>query len=140
MFLVFVRRSNDIDHIVPIVYALRAREVDVAVLCQDPQYDIQTDFRLAFLRETLRVPVDYVYRFHTPTRVHRQLAGLLCSRHVRSSRRRRGASPGAWVGAFYRRFVFGSLHNHVAQSPVVWIRLGGGHAVRQRRTRPRFRP
>ena len=61
MYLFFVRAFNDIDHITPIAWKMNRSSYPVAVYCLNPEYDIQHDYRLNFLR-SLGISVDYIYR------------------------------------------------------------------------------
>ncbi len=60
MYLFFVRAFNDIDHITPIVWKMKQDDYPVAVYCLDPEYDIENDYRLNFLRSN-GVEVGYLY-------------------------------------------------------------------------------
>jgi hypothetical protein len=60
MYLFFIRDFNDIDHIAPIVWKMARNKYPVAVYCLSPQYDINSDYRLNFLKN-LGVDVDYIY-------------------------------------------------------------------------------
>ena len=60
MYLFFVRDFNDIDHITPIVWKMKGDNYPVAVYCINPEYDIQSDYRLNYLKE-LGVEVDFIY-------------------------------------------------------------------------------
>jgi hypothetical protein len=60
MYLFFVRAFNDIDHITPIVWKMKQDDYPVAVYCLDPEYDIENDYRLNFLRNN-GVEVEYLY-------------------------------------------------------------------------------
>jgi len=81
MILFFLRRFNDIDHIVPIVYrfAKDGHSGDIAVLALNPELDFTKDFRLKFLIDKYGVTVDSVYRFYQPTTLQRFMAKLICS-------------------------------------------------------------
>jgi len=59
MIIFFVRHFNDIDHMVPVVWKLKLDNHPVTVCCMNPDYDIETDFRLQFLR-TLDIPVAHI--------------------------------------------------------------------------------
>ncbi len=61
MHLFFIRAFNDIDHLAPVVWKMSRSHYPVAVYCLNPQYDIQNDYRLTFLKD-LGIPVDYIYR------------------------------------------------------------------------------
>jgi len=60
MHLFFVRDFNDIDHITPIVWKMKRGNYPVAVYCINPEYDIQSDYRLNFLKKS-GVKVDFIY-------------------------------------------------------------------------------
>jgi len=60
MHLFFVRDFNDIDHITPVVWKMKRGNYPVAVYCINPKYDIQSDYRLNFLKE-FGVKVDFIY-------------------------------------------------------------------------------
>lgn len=60
MYLFFVRAFNDIDHITPIVWKMKQDDYPVAVYCLDPEYDIENDYRLNFLRSS-GVEVGHLY-------------------------------------------------------------------------------
>ena len=83
MYLFFIRAFNDIDHITPIVWKMINDGYPVSVYCLNPEYDIQDDYRLSFLRAN-GVKVDYLYNAsgHRPEGLHR----LVCSVMFRSYR------------------------------------------------------
>ena len=60
MYLFFVRHFNDIDHFTPIVWKMHKDNYPVAVYCMNPEYDIQSDYRLQFLGDE-GVKVDFLY-------------------------------------------------------------------------------
>ena len=60
MYLFFVRAFNDIDHITPIVWKMSKDNYPVAVYCINPEYDIQSDYRLNFLKQR-GVTVHFIY-------------------------------------------------------------------------------
>ena len=60
MYLFFVRAFNDIDHMTPVVWKMRRDNYPVAVYCISPDYDIDNDYRLNFLKD-LGIKVDFVY-------------------------------------------------------------------------------
>ena len=88
MYLFFVRHFNDVDHIVPVVWEMAMNEYPVAVYCLNPEYDINGDYRLNFLRK-LGIDVDYVYNdvHHNLGIFHRILSFLflLCFAIKRNS-------------------------------------------------------
>jgi hypothetical protein len=62
MYLFFVRAFNDIDHMTPVVWKMSRDNYPVAVYCLSPDYDIDNDYRLNFLKE-LGVKVDFIYNY-----------------------------------------------------------------------------
>jgi hypothetical protein len=93
MYLFFVRAFNDIDHITPVVWKMSRDNYPVAVYCINPEYDIQSDYRLRFLKE-LGVEVDFIYndfdqklgRIHRGTRFL-MLASFAARRRLESTYR-----------------------------------------------------
>ena len=59
MFLFIVRHFNDIDHLAPVAWQLKMDRHPVAVYCMNPRYDIESDYRLQFLK-TLGVSVAHL--------------------------------------------------------------------------------
>ncbi len=74
MYLFFIREFNDIDHITPIVWKMASDGEAVAVYCLNPSYDLDRDYRLAFLRN-LGIKVCHVFDecIHTLALRHRAL-------------------------------------------------------------------
>ena len=60
MYLFFIREFNDIDHITPIVWKMRRDNYAVAVYCLNPEYDLQSDYRLLFLKQ-LGIKVSFIF-------------------------------------------------------------------------------
>jgi hypothetical protein len=60
MYLFFIREFNDIDHITPIVWKMKQDNYPVAVYCLNPEYDLQHDYRIQFLRKQ-DIKVDYIF-------------------------------------------------------------------------------
>jgi flagellar assembly factor FliW len=60
MYLFFIRAFNDVDHLTPIVWKMSRDNYRVAVYCINPEYDIQNDYRLNFLKNA-GVTVDSIY-------------------------------------------------------------------------------
>ena len=52
MYLFFIRGFNDIDHITPIAWKMSQTNLPVGVYCINPEYNIRSDYRLNFLKET----------------------------------------------------------------------------------------
>ena len=77
MYLFFVRDFNDIDHITPIVWKMKGDNYPVAVYCINPEYDINSDYRLNFLKDS-GVEVDSIYNVFDEQlgRLHRILYAL----------------------------------------------------------------
>lgn len=63
MYLFFIRHFNDIDHFTPIVWKMNQDRLPVSVYCMNPAYDIESDYRLKFLRAQ-GIKVEYVYNNH----------------------------------------------------------------------------
>ena len=62
MYLFFVRRYNDVDHIVPIIYRMAKDGVkDIKVFCINFQFDIKRDFRISFLTKEFNIKAEYYY-------------------------------------------------------------------------------
>jgi len=74
MYLFFVRHFNDIDHIVPVVWRMKQDQYPAAVYCMNPRYEIETDYRLQFLKK-IGVPVDHLH--HAFDQRRGRLHGLL---------------------------------------------------------------
>ena len=84
----FVRRFNDVDHIVPVVYRVAKNgQRAPLVLCLNPFLDISGDFRLRFLQKQWGVTVAYLYLFFAPTLFHKIVARVICSSYMRTSTR-----------------------------------------------------
>ena len=65
MIIFLIRRYNDIDHVVPIIYRLaKDKFVNFAVLALNPDIDIQNDFRLQFLRNEFGICIEYIYKYN----------------------------------------------------------------------------
>ena len=60
MYLFFIREFNDIDHITPIVWKMRRDNYPVAVYCLNPEYNLQSDYRLQFLKQK-GIKVIFIY-------------------------------------------------------------------------------
>jgi len=60
MYLFFIREFNDIDHITPIVWKMRRDDYPVAVYCLNPEYDLQSDYRIQFLKQQ-DIKVVYIF-------------------------------------------------------------------------------
>lgn len=75
MFLFIVRRYNDIDHIVPIVWKMACEgDGPLSILCTDPFLDIDTDFRIRFLRDKFHVKSGYLTASYPRSLRHRVLS------------------------------------------------------------------
>lgn len=60
IYLFFIRSFNDIDHITPVVWKMNRDDHPVAVYCMNPGYDINSDYRLNFLKQQ-GITVDFIY-------------------------------------------------------------------------------
>lgn len=60
MYLFFVRAFNDIDHMTPVIWKMAQDNHPVAVFCMNPEYDIENDYRLNFLKK-LGIQIDLLY-------------------------------------------------------------------------------
>ena len=60
MYLFFIREFNDIDHITPVVWKMRQDKYPVTVYCLNPEYDLQGDYRLRFLKQ-LGIKVGFIF-------------------------------------------------------------------------------
>jgi len=68
MIFFFVHRFNDIDHFTPVVYRMaKDTREKIMVLCLNPSYDIENDFRLNFLKKSDNVSIDYLYNIYKPS-------------------------------------------------------------------------
>jgi hypothetical protein len=70
MFLLFVRRFNDVDHIVPIAFKLAQAGIPVKLLAQSADMTLSGDFRVDFLAKECGVPIGYL-----PEQGHQTLTG-----------------------------------------------------------------
>jgi len=63
MIVVFCKYYNDLDQIVPVVYELaRHGRKDIEMVLLDPVYDLESDFRIDFLRREFGVEVSYYHK------------------------------------------------------------------------------
>jgi len=94
MILFFVRRYNDIDHTVPIIYRMAKDGFrDVEILCTNAGIDLDTDFRLAFLNKSFGISPRYATHFFWPTRFQDQIRAFATSGlYYRRSIKNRSAS------------------------------------------------
>ncbi|MBI4347586.1 MAG: hypothetical protein HY553_12075 [Elusimicrobia bacterium] len=96
MILAFVRRSNDVDHLTPVVWALARGGERVDVLSVNPLLDIGEDYRLRFLASLPGVRVGDAYTAHAPTAAHRWVGRFLCAHRRHGERWRRLAVERLW--------------------------------------------
>ena len=62
MYLFFVRRYNDIDHIVPIIYRMAKDGVkDIKIFCTNLRLDLKRDFRILFLEKKFNIISEYYF-------------------------------------------------------------------------------
>ena len=79
MIVFVIRRYNDIDHLVPIIYKIaKDTSKNILVICQNPHYDIGNDFRLRFIQDRYGVTIKYAFNAHAPSLAHKILAKLIC--------------------------------------------------------------
>lgn len=117
MILFFIRRFNDIDHTIPIVYRLAKDGYrDMAVLALNPDFDLADDFRLNFLKNECGVTVDHVYKYFTPSFLHRFLARFICNSGDKSSsvikklnKAFRAVLKDRYTSFFLNKIIFGRL-------------------------------
>src|SRR3990172_666911 len=97
MYLFIVRRFNDIDHMVPILWRM-AKEGDgpLAILCTNANLDLPADFRLEFLRREYGVRTLHIGEAAPTTLSHR--AANLAVDGLRRSGRIMGS---VWQAALY---------------------------------------
>ena len=68
----------------PVIYKIVSETNEkVNVLSLNPDIDIINDYRLKFLKDQYNVPINYMYKFYTPTIFYRILSNLLCYSSVR---------------------------------------------------------
>ena len=80
MILFFLRRYNDIDHTVPIIYRMAKDGFrDVEILCTNANINLDADFRLAFLSNRLGIYPRYATHFFWPTRFQDQIRAFTTS-------------------------------------------------------------
>jgi hypothetical protein len=61
MYVFFIRRFPDLDHMFPIIYRMAQKGMPVTVLCQNLDYNIADDFMLAALKEEFGIEAQYTY-------------------------------------------------------------------------------
>ncbi len=63
MIIVFCKYYNDLDQIVPAVYELaRHGREDIEMVLLDPAYDLESDFRIAYLKRRFNISVSYYHK------------------------------------------------------------------------------
>ena len=64
MILFIVRRYNDIDHIVPIIYRMAKDGItNIKIYCTNFQIDIKNDFRISFLTKEFNIKAEYYFLY-----------------------------------------------------------------------------
>ena len=82
MILFIIRRFNDIDHFAPIIYKFQKEGGrKVAVLCQNPDYNIHRDLRLLYLKNHCNADIRYVFDAYKPGLARKILAYAICGGH-----------------------------------------------------------
>ncbi len=103
MKIFFIRRFNDVDHIVPIVYKMaELGEKKIQVLCLNPGYDIENDFRLNFLRNKYNIKTEHVYNIYKPSILTKLVAFLICRTYLRKSERSDGNRVEKYISSWDR--------------------------------------
>jgi hypothetical protein len=95
MYLFFVRHFNDIDHTTPVVWKMKKENYPVAVYSMNPRYDIESDYRLRFLKSQ-GVTVNYLHSAFDQDRgwIHGLLTTLMHASFA-AQRRIDSSKPGA---------------------------------------------
>jgi hypothetical protein len=77
----FIHRFNDIDHITPIIYRIsKDTNYKIKVWCLNPFYDISKDYRLVFLKSSLKIDVEYFFKGFSSSLFHTIFSFLLCKK------------------------------------------------------------
>ena len=64
MYLFFVRRYNDIDHIVPIIYRMAKDGIfNIKIFCINFNIDLKCDFRISFLEKEYKIKSEYYFLY-----------------------------------------------------------------------------
>jgi hypothetical protein len=118
MIVFVIRRYNDIDHLVPMIYKIaKDTNKNILVICQNPHYDIANDFRLQFLQDRYGVRTKYAFNAYTPSLVHRILAKLTCgSYHFKSEN---GFSVANFTQGLLSKFYYKYLDRYIFDNWIV---------------------
>ena len=110
MYLFFVRAFNDIDHITPIVWKMNRDGFPVSVYCTNPEYEIQNDYRLSFLKQ-LGINVDFLYNDFDQNlgRLHGILRHLMFGCYALSRRLAGGSKIAAIIWRETGKFLYSLL-------------------------------
>ena len=71
MFVFFVHREPDIDHITPVVYGLsnKFNNCNIFIICYDSRHDVDNDYRFQFLRKKSNVYLCYWHEINIISRI-----------------------------------------------------------------------
>jgi len=118
MIVFVIRRYNDVDHLVPIIYGIaKDTNKNILVICQNPHYDIGNDFRLQFLKDRYGVRVKYAFNAHMPSLTHKILAKLTCgSYHFKN---KNGGSAAKFFYYIISRMYYKYFDNYIFQNLIV---------------------
>ena len=65
MHVFFIQYEPDIDYIVPIAYKLASKDKNISIISINPLHEINTDYRLNFLRNYSGVRIFYLHQINT---------------------------------------------------------------------------
>ncbi len=118
MIVFVIRRYNDVDHLVPIIYGIaKDTNKNILVICQNPHYDIGNDFRLQFLQDIYDVTVKYAFNAFTPSLAHRILAKLTCGSY--HFQRKDGFSIASFARNLLSKFYYKYFDRYIFENWVV---------------------
>jgi hypothetical protein len=80
MFVFFVRRSNDIDHVAPVIWAMARRGHRIQVFSINPYLEIDEDYRLTFLSSLPGVTIGHLYGLAPASRLQAFVGGAMVSK------------------------------------------------------------
>ena len=86
MFVFFINRFNDIDHMTPVIYKMaKQTEKKIYVYSLNPSFNINSDYRLSLLNNTPRIQLDYFYCCNKEKPFSLIIGHLLCGSCNKSS-------------------------------------------------------
>ena len=84
MFIFFIRRFNDIDHISPVVYKLALNEKSkIIIICLNPDISIFDDYRLKFLIKNFNININYIFLIDSLNYAKRLVGKIICNKKRR---------------------------------------------------------